>query len=270
MRIDAHHHVWRLDRGDYTWLRPSLPIHRDYGLDDLRPLLGDVTATVLVQAAATEAETAFMLETARASGGLVRAVVGWTNLAAPGAEARVAEMAADPLLRGLRPMLQDIAETGWVLRPEVGRGLAAMAQAGLRLDVLAKPRHLPLLPQLAQRHPELRMVIDHGAKPAIAEAAWEPWATDIARVARDTGTLCKLSGLATEASPGWTDANLRPYVDHLLACFGPARLMWGSDWPVVDLAGGYQRWHTAAVRLVPAGNAAAVFGDTAAAFYGIA
>ncbi|MBV9812910.1 MAG: amidohydrolase family protein [Acetobacteraceae bacterium] len=268
MRVDAHHHVWRLARGDYGWLRPTLPIHRDYDLHDLRPLLGDVEATVLVQAAATEAETSFMLETAHASGGLVRAVVGWTDFAAANAPERIAALAGETLLRGLRPMLQDITETAWILRPAVARGLAAMAEAGLRLDLLIRPRHLRLLPDLAQRHPQLAMVIDHGAKPAIAEGRWEPWAADMARAARETGAFCKLSGLATEASPGWRPERLRRYTDHLLACFGPERLMWGSDWPVVEMGGGYKRWRDAAHALVPAAAQQAVFGDTAARFYG--
>lgn len=110
-RVDAHHHVWRVDRGDYGWLTPDLPIHRDYGLDDLRPLLGDITATVLVQAAPTDAETQYLLEVARASGGLVRGVVGWTDLSAAEAPLQVARLARDPLLKGLRPMLQDIPDT---------------------------------------------------------------------------------------------------------------------------------------------------------------
>jgi L-fuconolactonase len=224
---------------------------------------------VLVQAAATEAETEFMFATARASNGLVRGVVGWTDLAAAGSPERVAAMAGEPLLRGLRPMLQDIAETGWILRADVGRGLAAMAKAGLRLDLLVKPRHLPSILELSRRHPDLPMVIDHGAKPAIAEGAREPWMADIARVARETTAFCKLSGLVTEASQGWKDASIRPYTDHLLACFGPDRLMWGSDWPVVDMAGGYEKWRAAAGRLVPPEAADAVFGNTASAFYGL-
>jgi L-fuconolactonase len=270
MRVDAHHHVWRLARGDYHWMTPDLPIHRDYGLDDLRPLLGDIGATILVQAAATEAETAFMLEVARGSAGLVRGVVGWTDLAAPDAAAKVAAMGEDPLLVGLRPMLQDIAETEWILRPEVQPGLAAMARAGLRLDVLARVRHLPLLPELARRHPDLRMVIDHAAKPDIAGGHFRPWAADIARVARETGAFCKFSGLATEARTDWAVADLRPYADHLLTCFGAERLMWGSDWPVVDLAGGFSRWREAALQLLPEAAHDAVFGGTAARFYGIA
>ena len=116
MKVDAHHHIWRVARGDYGWLSPEMPIHRDYDLDNLRPLLGDISATVLVQAAPTEAETAFLLDAARASGGLVRAVVGWTDLAAPNAPERVGALSGKPLLKGLRPMLQDISEAEWILR----------------------------------------------------------------------------------------------------------------------------------------------------------
>jgi L-fuconolactonase len=270
IRIDAHHHVWRVDRGDYGWLTPDLPICRDYGLADLRALLGDITATVLVQAAPTEAETGFLLCVARGSGGLVRGVVGWTDLSAPDAPARIAALARDPALLGLRPMLQDIAETGWILRDEIQPALHAMAAAGLRFDLLVQPRHLPLLPALCARHPGLRVVIDHGAKPAIATGRFQPWADDIARVARETGAFCKLSGLVTEATPGWQTADLRPYADHLLACFGPDRLMWGSDWPVVNLAGGYLRWRDAVSDLLGAADRDQVLGKTAAAFYGLA
>ncbi len=270
MLVDAHHHVWQVARGDYHWMSPGLPIARDYGLADLRPLLGDITATVLVQAAATEAETDFMLAAARASAGLVRGVVGWVDLAAPDAPARVAERARDKLIRGLRPMLQDIGDTGWILRPEVQPALAAMAGHGLRLDALVTPRHLEVIGKLAARHPALRVVIDHAAKPDIAGGGFEPWAAHMARLARTTGWCCKLSGLVTEAKPGWQPDDLRPYVDHLLASFGPDRLMWGSDWPVVNLAGGYARWRAATLDLLPPAARPAVLGGTALRFYELA
>ncbi len=270
MQVDAHHHVWRLSRGDYGWLTPDLSIHRDYTLDDLRPLLGGITATVLVQAAPTEAETAFLLETARHSGGLVRGVVGWTDLAASDAPSRIAGMATDPLVRGLRPMLQDIADTEWILRPEVAAGLRAMTTGGLCLDALVQPRHLPAILTLCARHPDLPVVIDHAAKPDIAHGVFEPWASDIARVAQETAAVCKISGLITEAARDWRVDDLRPYVNHLLKTFGPQRLIWGSDWPVVELAGGYARW-LAATRTLLAGlpqtDCDGIEGGTAARFY---
>ncbi len=272
MQVDSHHHVWRVARGDYHWLTPDLPIHRDYTLDDLRPLLGDITATVLVQAAPTEAETAFMLAVARDSRGLVRGVVGWTDLAAPDAAARVAALAKAPELKGLRPMLQDIADTDWILRPAVQPALAEMTRCGLRFDALIQPRHLPALLALAERHPRLPIVIDHAAKPAIAHGAFEPWASDIARVARETDAFCKLSGLVTEAAPDWRDDDLRRTVDHLIVCFGPTRLMWGSDWPVVELGGGCLRWRAASLHLLAGLDAAArdaILGGTASSFYNL-
>src|SRR5262245_51479048 len=268
IRVDAHHHVWTIARGDYRWLTPDLAIARDYGLDDLRPLLGDITATVLVQAADSEAETQFMLDVARSSGGLVRGVIGWTDLAAPEAPARIAALAGEPPLKGLRPMLQDIEDTGWILRPVVQPALAAMARHGLRFDALLKPRHLAIIGELAQRHPELSVVVDHAAKPDIANGKFQPWASHMARLARDTPWCCKVSGLVTEARLDWQVDDLRAYVDHLLATFGPDRLMWGSDWPVVTLASNYRRWREAAATLLPAETAAVVFGATAGRFYG--
>lgn len=269
IRVDAHHHVWTIARGDYGWLSPDMAIARDYGLDDLRPLLDDITATVLVQAAATDAETAFMLDVGRESAGLVRGVVGWTDLASPGAAARIAALAAEPLLKGLRPMLQDIDDTAWILLPGVQPALTAMARYGLRFDALIKPRHLPIIGELAHRHPDLAVVIDHAAKPDIASGGLRPWAGHMARLARETPWCCKVSGLVTEARADWRIDDLRPYVDHLLSTFGPDRLMWGSDWPVVTLASNYQRWREAAASLLPTEAHAAVFGGTATRFYGL-
>jgi len=272
IRVDAHHHVWRLSRDDYGWLTPDLPIHRDYTIDDLRPLLGDITATVLVQAAPTEAETAYLLDVARNSSGLVRAVVGWVDLIRHDAPARIASLAGQPLLKGLRPMLQDIAETGWILREGIQPAIKAIVDAGLRFDALVQPRHLPALTRLCALHQDLQLVVDHGGKPAIASGDWQPWADDIARVARETQALCKLSGLITEAGRDWCLNDLGRYVDHLLVCFGTDRVMWGSDWPVVNLAGGYARWREAAERLLahlPGAERDAILGGNALKFYNI-
>lgn len=272
IRVDSHHHVWQVARGDYGWLTPNLPICRDYGLSDLRPLLGDITATVLVQAAPTTAETAYLLDVARTSDGLVGGVVGWQDFAASDAADRMIAASGEPLLKGLRPMLQDIADDDWILRDALRPALRAMASAGLRFDALIKPAHLPVLLRLYERHPDLPVVIDHGAKPDIAAGAFQPWADDIARVARETRAFCKLSGLITEAAPNWQTDDLRRYADQLLECFGPQRLMWGSDWPVVELAGGFACWRAAALELLAGlaiADQAAVLGGTAAAFYGL-
>jgi L-fuconolactonase len=274
-RVDAHHHVWRVDRGDYGWLTPALSaLYRDFTLDDLKPLAtkANVDATVLVQAAPTVAETEFLLEVARRSDGLVRGVVGWVDLASPDALPTLARLARDPLLKSIRPMLQDLADPEWILRDDVARALAALPGLGLRFDALVKPAQLPALLQLPDRHPDLAIIVDHGAKPAIADRGWEPWASLMRTLAQHRQVTCKLSGLVTEADVGWTVDTLRRYVDHLLACFGPGRLIWGSDWPVVNLCGGYDRWVEATDALLsdlPDADRAAILGANARRCYGL-
>ena len=277
MRVDAHHHVWRLSRGDYGWLKPTpelLPIHRDFMLRELRPMLrsANVGATVLVQAAPTLAETSFLLEVAKASGGLVRGVVGWADLAADGAVATLRTLAAEPLLKGVRPMLQDLPDPSWILRPEIQPALAALPALGLRFDALVKPRELKPLLATLERHPDLAVVIDHCAKPDIARGAWQPWAEDLATIARETRAHCKLSGLVTEAGRGWSVETLRRYVAHVLACFGSERVIWGSDWPVVTLAASYAEWVEAGDELLAGltqGERDAIYGGNARRFYGL-
>ena len=275
VRIDAHHHLWQLARGDYVWLTPELAaIHRDFMLDDLAPLLdgAGITATVLVQAAPTVAETEFLLRTAADSNGRVGGVVGWVDLAASDALAALSRLARNPLWKCIRPILQDLLDPEWILRAEVDGALSVLPDLGLRFDALVKPSQLPALRQMIERHPNLAVVVDHGGKPPIAAGGWQPWADLVAQIARHANVHCKLSGLATEACTDWTPETLRPWVEHLLACFGPARLMWGSDWPVVNLAGGYARWLAASDLLLgtlAAHDRAAVFGANARRYYGL-
>src|SRR5258706_10248473 len=223
-RVDAHHHVWTLSRGDYGWLQPTpalAPIYRDFTLADLRPLLTatGIDATVLVQAAPALGERRFLLDIARESGGLVRGVVGWADLGAADAIETLDTLARDPLLKSVRPMLQDLADPEWIARPEVQPALAALPQLGVRFDALIKPFHLRSLWRVLERHPDLAVVVDHCAKPDIADQRWQSWADDIAALARDTNAHCKLSGLVTEAGAHWTVDALRRYVDHVLDCF---------------------------------------------------
>jgi L-fuconolactonase len=272
MMIDAHQHFWRLDRGDYEWLtgRPS-PICRDFGPADLAPILDrtGIARTILVQAAASLAETEFLLElAARAS--FVAGVVGWADLAAKDAAATITRMAADKLLVGLRPMLQDIADDDFILRAELEPALDAMLENGLVFDALVVPRHLCRVLVFLDRHPNLTVVVDHGAKPFIRDRVLDPWRDDMAAIARRGNSFCKLSGLVTEARADWSVADLRPYVAHLLNTFGSERLIWGSDWPVVNLGGGYERWLDATRTLLGAldpAERAAVFGGNATRIY---
>jgi L-fuconolactonase len=272
--VDAHHHVWSLARGDYGWLTPALdPIYRDFSLADFAPLCdrSGVTSCVLVQAAPTLAETEFLLDVAHSSGGLVQGVVGWVDLAAHDAIPTLHRLARDPLLKSIRPMLQDLPDTAWILRDDVAHALAALPRLGLRFDALVRPDQLPPLLQFLERNPNLAVVIDHGAKPDIAGRMWEPWAQLMRAAADHPRVRCKISGLVTEAGPDWTIESLAPYVDHLFDCFGAQRLMWGSDWPVVNRSGSYARWFAASVALL-AGRAPEerewVMGGTARRFYG--
>jgi len=274
MSLDAHQHFWELRRGDYGWLRPVAelaPIHRDYLPSDLAPLLAEcgVQRSLAVQAAPTEAETRYLLALA-ASCDFVAGVVGWTDLEAPEAPGRIADLARDRLLVGLRPMVQDLPDDDWLLRPELGPALRAMAEEGLVFDALVLPRHLPRLRVLLATHPELVVVVDHAAKPPLREGVPASWYREIEAVASHPQTCCKLSGLVTEAGPGWSVDRLRPVVEHLLAVFGPGRLLWGSDWPVLNLAADFRTWWEAASELLRGlsdEEREAVFGGNAERIY---
>jgi L-fuconolactonase len=272
MRIDAHHHLWTLARGDYGWLTPALaPIYRDFSLPDLAPHLArsGIEGTILVQAAPTEAETMFMLGIADASE-VVRGVVGWIDFDAEDAAARIEALAAHKLLVGLRPMVQDIADDDWLVRPSLAPRLTSMTRHGLVFDALVLPRHLPRLLQVIDRHSDLQFVLDHCAKPHLATGDIAQWKQQIAEIAKRPNIVCKLSGLVTEARADWQVEDLRPAVDHVRDCFTPQRLLWGSDWPVVNLAGGYDRWFAATESLLAdlsSGEQADVFGGNAGRIY---
>jgi L-fuconolactonase len=275
MRIDAHQHFWRPSRGDYGWLTPEAhpAICRKFLPQDLWPLLGDagIERTVLVQAAPTVAETEYLLSLA-AEAPFVAGVVGWADFEATDAPEQIEDLAANPKLLGLRPMLQDLDDDAWILRPAIAPALDAMRAADLRLDALVTPRHLPSLARFLAARTDLKVVIDHGAKPDIAGGALDGWAAQMRTIAAHTGAWCKLSGLVTEAGGRWSEASLKPYVDVLLEAFGPTRLMWGSDWPVVNEAGGYAAWHSAAAALTEGlsqDERDQIFGGAAQAFYGI-
>ena len=244
MSIDAHFHCWQLARGDYGWLTPALaPIYRDVAVSDWQAASAPhgITGGVLVQAAPTEAETGFLLAQAEANPAVL-GVVGWVDLLAADAPARIRQLARHPKLKGLRPMLQDIADPQWMLQPALRPALQAMADSGLVFDALVKSHHLAHLLTLAGRHPDLAIVIDHAAKPDIAAGEWQPWADSMALIASETTAQCKLSGLMTEAGPSPAAGRVQPWAAHVLACFGAHRVLWGSDWPVLELAGSYAQW----------------------------
>ncbi|MFD1786300.1 amidohydrolase family protein [Sphingomonas floccifaciens] len=230
--LDAHFHLWRIGRNGHSWPDADWPrIHRDFVPDDLRAETAayDFVGGVLVQSQPDDRDTDWMLTI---DDPLVKGVVGWADLTAPDAPARIADLAARPKLRGLRPMLQGIADTDWILQPALAPAIEAMLAHSLRFDALVQPRHLPTLHAFATRWPDLPIVIDHAAKPHAATGELDPWRDEITALATLPNVWCKLSGLRTEQAPGQPADALKPYVDHLVATFSD-RLMWGSDWPVL-------------------------------------
>ena len=177
-------------------------------------------------------------------------MVGWVDLAAADGPDQVAALARHPKLKGIRPMIQDIPDPDWMLRADLAPALRAVADLDLAFDALVTPRHLDALATFLERYGDLRVIIDHAAKPRIRDGQFEPWADQMRRIARSSSACCKLSGLLTEAGPNCSIERLRPYVDHLLEVFGPERLVFGSDWPVLTLACDYQGWMATSRRLL--------------------
>lgn len=256
-RIDSHQHFWRISRGDYGWLRAGDPavakLMRDFlpaNLVGTLKALG-ITQTVLVQAAASEAETDFLLELADANE-FIAGVVGWVDLSRPESVATLERWAHNAKFKGVRPMLQDLPANDWIAREPHAEVVQALVRLGLRFDALVKPWHLEPLLRFVKRHPQLPVVVDHAAKPQLVQgwqAHWAgSWRRHLASLAAQPQVSCKLSGLLGEAPPAASrsvaegvDA-LRPVWDALLQWFGPDRLMWGSDWPVLTLVADYARW----------------------------
>ena len=276
MIVDSHQHFWDLRRGDYTWLTPDAGVlYRSFLPEDLADSLRahEIGATVLVQAAATEAETHFLLRLAAAHP-FIAGVVGWADFERPDVSAHVAALSAagGGKLKGLRPMIQDIPDPDWVARPAVDAAFRTIAAHDLVFDALVRPQHLAPLRERLLRHPTLRAVLDHAGKPDIAHGELDAWARDIERIARDTSACCKLSGLLTEAGAHWRTDMIVPYVAHVFACFGPERILWGSDWPVLTSVASYGDWLGVSRQLTgrfAPGREPDIFGANASGLYGL-
>jgi L-fuconolactonase len=243
MIVDAHHHLWDPGARRHAWLDALPQLRRPFGIAEFGQLAAahSVTASVLVQVLASAAETEEFLALAGRTP-LLAGVVGWADLTAPGIAdelARLRQLPGGDHLAGVRHLVQDEPDPDWLSRPDVRRGLRAVGDAGLVYDLLIRPGQLPAAVAAVRDLGAVRFVLDHGAKPDIAHGQAEPWSTLIGELATAPNVSCKLSGLVTEAGPGWTPAQISPYVHRLLDCFGPARLMFGSDWPVCTLTAGY-------------------------------
>ncbi len=273
MRVDAHVHFWgpaELER--YEWMTPAMAaIRRPFGPDDLRAHLErhGFDRAVLVQTHASVEETRAHLELAEATDFLV-GVVGWVDLTDAGTAETLAELRERPggrHLVGVRHQVHDEEDPGWLLRDDVRRGLCALGEAGLAYDVLVRTRELPAALDTARALPELRLVLDHVAKPPIASGELEPWAARMAELARLENVWCKLSGLVTEADWGsWERDDVVPYASRAVDWFGEERLIFGSDWPVCTLAAAYDAVVELAEQIVGRPSER-IFGGNAEQFY---
>ena len=249
MRIlDSHHHLWDYDAQQYPWIPAGSPLEQSYSLDDLAQHSGDcdVQATVAVQARQTIDENDWLLALADANP-LCKAVVGWVPLQDVAIERVLERYVDEPLLKGFRHVIQDEQDPAFMLRPAFLKGLEALSKTRFTYDILIFGHQLPNTIKMVDALPsEMPLVLDHIAKPIIASSPNtmdEQWADDFAELATRPNVYCKLSGMATETRANdWDIEVLRPYFDHALKCFGPSRLMFGSDWPVALLKTDYQRW----------------------------
>ncbi|SHJ13664.1 L-fuconolactonase [Shimia gijangensis] len=273
MKIDSHQHFWSLARGDYGWLTPELEqIYRDFTPGDLGPLLNSagIDKTIVVQATDTVAETEFLLELADAHD-FIAGVVGWIDMEAENAIGTLERLAQNPYFKGIRPMIQSIEDDEWILKPELDPVFDALQNMGLAFDALVLPHHLPHLLTRLARNPSLKCVIDHAAKPDLRGGNLEVWRRGMLRLANETNCFCKFSGLVTEAHTGCSPQDLKPATDLILSAFGANRLMFGSDWPVLNLAKDYQGWAdmVATITGYSGDDAAAFWGRNASLFYDI-
>jgi L-fuconolactonase len=268
--IDAHHHIWRIGENGHEWPTPEQGrLYRTVTTAEFETLARGVgvTGSVLVQSQPSDEDTDFLTDL-----GLrcffVKAIVGWVDLKSAGAVARIEALSARPKLRGLRPMLQSLADD-WLDDPALAPAIEAMISRGLRFDALILEHQLAALIRFCDRYPELKVVVDHAAKPSIGGDYPGQWHEDMAAIARLPNVYCKLSGLLTEAPPGSGEDALHPYVSRILTEFGPLRTLWGSDWPVLEMATPYSRWLELARSMVPEPDWPDVFSRTACRFYGL-
>lgn len=243
-RLDAHHHLWRSNSSEYDWLEGDLAmLRRDFVPEDLTHATQEagVSGTVAVQARQSVQETAWLLQLAESTP-LILGVVGWLPLCAPDFPSLLGDYCAERVLKGLRHVVQAEAP-GFLDNVAFNAGIRTLQGTGLAYDLLIFERQLQEAIRFVDRHPNQIFVLDHIAKPRVAAGELQPWAESIRELAERENVFCKISGMVTEADPKqWSPAQLEPYFDTVLEAFTPARLIAGSDWPVLGVGCTYQRW----------------------------
>jgi L-fuconolactonase len=274
MRIDAHQHFWKFESAQYPWIRSEWPIRRDFLPPHLKPLLdkAGLDGCVAVQARQSLEESRRLLALATEYS-FIKGVVGWVDLQSPAIDLRLAEFANHPRFVGVRHVVQDEPDPNFMLRPAFLRGIGLLGEFDLAYDILVYGRQLPAAIQLARKFPRQRFVLDHIAKPEIRKGSLSPWGEHIRRIAQFPNIFCKISGMVTEADwSRWRPGDFTRYLDLVLAAFGPARLMFGSDWPVCLLAGTYREVHDIVgswCGKLSVTERRQIFGENARRFYGL-
>jgi len=244
MIIDSHQHFWQVGRFDYPWMSSSLAVlYRDYLPDQLEPILkeNDISKTVLVQASNSVEESRWLLSLADENP-FIAGVIGWVDLTSNEIDSQLDELSAHPKFKGVRHLVESEPTDDWLTQPQVLRGLTRLSAYGLSYDLLVHTRHLKHIQKVVDACPDLKLVVDHMAKPPIASGELETWRQELTQVASNKQVHCKLSGLVTEAKwTSWTTEDLRPYVECALEMFGSSRLLFGSDHPVCLLAASYEQ-----------------------------
>lgn len=274
MRLDSHQHFWIYDEEQYPWIPKGTPLHRDWLPQDLAKLqepLG-LDGSVAVQARQTVEESRWLLTLADHDP-RIKAVVGWADLRSDEVAKDLAELAKHPRFRGVRHVVQSEPDDDFMIRPAFLRGIGELAAIGLTYDILIFPKQLPAAIELVAKYPKQPFVLDHIAKPLIKAGVMEPWRSQLRELAKAPNLMCKVSGIVTEADQkAWKPEEIRPYLDVVFEAFGPARLMWGSDWPVCLLAASYERVYgliNEYSSTLTAPQREGLFGGNCARFYGI-
>lgn len=245
--IDAHVHFWDpRDVHDILVVRKEPSLARSYLPDRLLPLMSaaGISGAIAIQSAPDMGETELLVARCERVDTIL-GVVGWVDLSSPEVGKNLARIQSLPKVVGVRAMLNRAPRPDWLVEPEVRVGLAAVAGYGLSLDLIARPQHVPAILAVADALPSLRIVIDHGTTPPIGHSEFDDWRKATRRLAQETSVVTKFSGFAEQASVDWKIDDLMPAFGHLLECFGPSRILWASNWPVIDLRGGYARWASA-------------------------